>query len=108
MAVEVALRIGVDLDVDGLSRPHAVELGLLVVRDDPDLVGHEHGEVRARLRILPHGAGEVDDAARLVGDDGRIAEVELRPGRVGPALARGSPPPTRAAPSACRFAAAPL
>ena len=78
MAVEVALRVGVDLDVDRLSRPHAVELGLLVVRDDPDFVRHEHGEVCARLRILPHRAGEVDDAARLVGDDGRIAEVELR------------------------------
>ena len=77
MAVEVALRVGVDLDVDRLPRPHAVELGLLVVRDDPDLVGHEHREVRARLRILADGAGKVDDAARLVGGDGRVGEVEL-------------------------------
>ncbi len=39
--------------------------------------GTNIAEVRARLRILPDRAGEVDDAARLVGGDGRIAEVKL-------------------------------
>ena len=77
MAAEMALRIGVDLKVDRLPRPHAVELRLLIVGHHPDLVGHEHRQVRARLGILADGAAEVDDAARLVGGDGRIGQVEL-------------------------------
>ena len=108
MAVEVAFRVGVDLQVDRLPRPHAVELRLLVVRHHPDLVGHEHRKVRARLRILADGAGEVDDAAGLVGGDGRIGEVELGLVELGLRLGEASPPARCAAPSACRFAAAPL
>ena len=88
MAVEMALRIGVDLDVDGLTRPHTVELGLLIVRHHPDFIGHEHREVRARLGILADGAGEIDDAARLVGGDGRVGKVELGLVELGLACAR--------------------
>ncbi len=34
---ELQLRIGVDLDLDLLARPHAVELGFLEIGGDPDL-----------------------------------------------------------------------
>ncbi len=65
--------------VDRLPGPHVVELGLLEVRRNPDVVGHEHGEVRAGLRKLADGAAvRLTTRPGCAGGDGRVGEVELR------------------------------
>ena len=65
MAADRAFRISVDLERHRLAGAHVVELRLLEIRRDPDLVRHEHGEVRARLRELTDCRSEVDDTSRL-------------------------------------------
>ena len=67
MAVDVAFRIGVDLDRHPLSRPHVVELAFLKVRPNPNVVRHKHRQVCARLREFTDCGAELDDTPRLVG-----------------------------------------
>src|SRR5215831_17047093 len=73
-----AIRIGVDPQRHRLPGPHAVELNLLEVRRDPDLIRHEHCQVRSRLRKLADGGAEVDDSPRLGRSHCRIGKIELR------------------------------
>ena len=78
VAAEVAIRIGVDLDPRRLARPHVIELGLLKVRDYPDVVRHEHGERGPGRGVFADRGGEVDHMAGLVGDDRGIGKVQPR------------------------------
>jgi hypothetical protein len=57
MAADREFRIGVDRERRRLSGPHAVELDLFEVRCGPDLIPHEHGQVRARFRKLAARGG---------------------------------------------------
>ena len=66
------------MSVTGCPGRMCVELRLLEVRRDPDVVRHEHRQVRAGLRELADCGGELDDAARLVCRNGRIGKVQLR------------------------------
>ena len=84
-----ALGIGVDAHRHRLAGAHGVELGLLEVGGDPDVVGHEHGQVRPRLDELADAGGEVDDAAGLGGANDRVGEIELRLVSLGPGLREG-------------------
>ncbi|CDX51685.1 hypothetical protein MPL1032_140030 [Mesorhizobium plurifarium] len=74
MAMEGLFRIGVYGDVDGLARPHQVELRLLEIGFHPDVVGHEHHQHLAGLRV---GAFRRRDVGGMAGDrrrDGRARE----------------------------------
>jgi hypothetical protein len=78
MAVDDAFRIGVDLERHWLSGPHVVELCFLEIRPDPDVVRHEHRQVRARLCEFADCGAELDDTPRLVCRNNRVGKVQLR------------------------------
>jgi hypothetical protein len=77
MAQNRALRIGVDAHRRLLPGAHHVELCFFEVGPDPDIIGYEHRQVRARLCILADRGAEVYHTACLVCRDRRIAEVDL-------------------------------
>ncbi|HEY3908522.1 MAG TPA: hypothetical protein VGM07_01370 [Stellaceae bacterium] len=78
MAADRAFRIGVDVYRHRLPGAHFVELGLLEVRQNPDVVRHEHRQVCSGLCVLADRGAELHDTARLICRYGRIGKVDLR------------------------------
>ena len=70
--------IGVDHEVDFLSRTHVAQLRLLEVRGDPNAVGHERHGCDAGLGVLADSGGELRHLARLQRRHARVGDVELR------------------------------
>ena len=61
----------------GWPGPHVAQLRLLVVRDEPDLVGHEHRQALARRDEGADRAGKFDHAAGLGGRDASVLQIEI-------------------------------
>ena len=72
------IRIGIDRDVDRLTRPHVGQLRLLEVCRDPDLIGNEGCDRLPRVDELTLGTGKANDASRLGGGNRRIVQILLR------------------------------
>ena len=77
MPGQLARGIGVDGELDRLTRPHVAKLRFLVVRDDPDVVRHEHRQALPCARQRADRAGQLDDAAGLRRGDPRILQIEV-------------------------------
>src|SRR6202011_6066139 len=77
MAVDLALRIGVDRERSRIAGPHVAELNLLEVRRHPDLIRYKHRKAGARRGELTDRGGQVDDTPRLRRRHRRIGQIEL-------------------------------
>src|ERR1700761_5828343 len=86
MTAQVKLGVGIHLDVDTLSHPHAIELGLLEVGDDPDVPRHQVEDLLAGL-----GKGALiniaaSDLPILGGRHFGVRQIELRLSEIRPRL----------------------